>query len=160
MLAAGPTFAAAPTDASLEELFQLTDASKMFAQVTKQMDNVIQSNVHQATAGQSLTPEKQAIIDKMAQRMGEVVKQTVSWENLKPLLVNTYKESFTQDDVNAMLKFYKSPAGQNMLKKMPLVMQNMMAQMQTVMKPMQEKMAQIAQDAQEEMKQQDKPKNN
>ena len=159
MLVAGPALAGPPSDSSLEELFKVTDASKMFAQVNKQMDGLIQNSVHQASAGQSLTPEKQAIIDKMAQRMSELVKQTVSWDNLKPILVSTYKESFSQDDVNAMLKFYKSPAGQNMLKKMPLVMQNLMTQMQTFMKPMQEKMAQIAQEAQEELKQ-DNPKNN
>ena len=153
LLFAGPAFADPPTDASLEELFKVTDAQNMFAAVNKQMDNLIQNNVRQASNGQDLTPEKKAIIDRMAQRMSEVVKETVSWENLKPLLVTTYKESFSQDDIKAMLKFYKTPAGQNMLKKMPLVMQNMMSQMQPLMRPMQEKMQQIAAQAQEELKQ-------
>ncbi len=153
LLVAVPACADPPSDASLEELFQVTNSSNLFAAVRKQMDAVIQNSVRQANDGQTVTPERQAIIDRMVARMSEVAKQTVAWETLKPIMTRVYQESFSQEDVDAMLKFYKSTAGQNMLQKMPLVMQNMMTEFQTVMRPMQEQMRQIAQEAQDELKQ-------
>jgi hypothetical protein len=153
VLVAGPAFASPPSDASLEELFQVTNSSSLFAVVGKQMDAMIQNSVRQVKDGQAMTPERQEIVDRMVQRMSDLAKQTMSWETLKPIMTRVYQESFTQEDVDAMLKFYKSTAGQNMLQKMPLVMQNMMTEIQTVTRPMQDKMREIAQQAQDELKQ-------
>jgi hypothetical protein len=153
LLVAAPAFANPPSDASLEELFRVTNAGNMFAAIGKQMDTMIQSSVRQAGDGQPMTPERQEIIDRMVQRMSDVAKQTVSWESLKPTLARAYQETFSQEDVDAMLKFYKSPAGQNMLQKTPLMMQNVMTEMQTIIRPMQDKMREIAQQARDELKQ-------
>jgi hypothetical protein len=51
-----------------------------------------------------------------------------------------------------MLAFYKTPAGQAMINKMPLVMQNVMSEMKDLVGPMQQKLQQIQRETLQEMK--------
>jgi hypothetical protein len=66
--------------------------------------------------------------------------------------MRTYRDSFTQDEIDGVIKFYKSAAGQAYVKKLPLVMQNVMREMQGIMKPLQEKMLAIQKEATQEFK--------
>ncbi len=54
-----------------------------------------------------------------------------------------YMESFTQDEVDGMLAFYATPAGQALIKKMPVAMQKTMEAMQQMMGPMMQKLQAI-----------------
>ena len=67
------------------------------------------------------------------------------------MYLRTYRASFTQDELDGMMAFYKTPAGIAMTKKMPLVMQNVMGEMQSVMKPMQVKMREIQRETMQEL---------
>jgi uncharacterized protein len=69
-----------------------------------------------------------------------------------PIYMRTYRDSFTQDEIDGVIKFYKSAAGQAYVKKLPLVMQNVMREMQGVMKPAQEKMMAIQRETMQELK--------
>src|SRR5271157_4241236 len=114
LLAAAPAIAAnaPPTDESIQQLLTLTTAMR------------------DAQQGQTLTPERQAILDRMQTKMTAVLNQSLNWDALQPIYVNTYKASLTQDELDGIISFYQSSAGQAYTKKMPLIMQNVMAEMQ------------------------------
>lgn len=63
-----------------------------------------------------------------------------------------FRDSFTQDEIDGAIRFYKSAAGQAYVKKLPLVMQNVMREMPDFMKPVQEKMLAIQKEFQQELK--------
>jgi hypothetical protein len=52
-----------------------------------------------------------------------------------------------------MTAFYKTPAGQAVVRKMPLVMQRVLGEMQVMLKPMQEKIREIQQQTVRELQQ-------
>jgi uncharacterized protein len=154
LLAAAPAIAnnSPPTEESVQELLTLTNAHQMLDQLKIQMDSLMASAVRDAQQGQTLTPERQAILDRMRSKMTAVITQTLNWNDLEPMYVRTYRASLTQDELDGMLEFYKSPAGQAYIKKLPVIMQNIMGEMQGMIKPMQQQMAEIQKQAIQELK--------
>ncbi len=50
---------------------------------------------------------------------------------VKPQYIRLYQETFDQDEVESLIHFYKSPAGQAFVKKMPILTQKTMAMTQS-----------------------------
>ena len=135
LLWCGVASAAPPTDESLEELMSAGNVHQLLSSVQSQMEATMKGAANQALEGKSLTPERQAIVDR----------------SLKPMFFRIYRQSFSQEDVDGIIAFYKTPAGQAMISKMPLVMQNTMAEMRQMLKPLQQKMVEIQQEAIDEI---------
>jgi hypothetical protein len=57
-------------------------------------------------------------IGSMHAKMSTVVGQVLDWNSMLPIFMRTYRESFTQDELDGMTAFYKTPAGQAVVKKM------------------------------------------
>jgi uncharacterized protein len=140
------------SEASIRQMLDLTNAQQMIANMKAQMTGVMNSAMQNATKGQTITPERQAVIDRMAAKMSAAVTDMLSWDALLPIYLRTYRDSFTQDEIDGAIKFYKSPAGQAYIKKQPLVMQNVMREMQGLMQPVQEKMLAIQKETAQELK--------
>jgi hypothetical protein len=140
------------SDASIRQMLTLTNAQQMIAGMKGQMSAVMNTAMQNATKGQTLTPERQAIIDRMAAKMAAVVDDMLNWDDLLPIYMRTYRDSFTQDEIDGAIRFYKSAAGQAYVKKLPLVLQNVMREMQGFMKPAQEKMLAIQKESMQALK--------
>jgi hypothetical protein len=140
------------SEASIREMLELTNAQQMLAGMKGQMNAMMNASAQNATRGQTVTPERQAILDRMAAKMSAVVTDMLNWDSLLPIYIRTYRDSFTQDEIDGVIKFYKSPAGKAYVKKLPLAMQNVMREMQDLLKPLQEKMAAIQKESMQELK--------
>ena len=66
--------------------------------------------------------------------------------------IQIYQESFTQDEINAIIAFHKSPTGILIVDRMPTVMQKSGVAMQAKMLPMMERMKAVAAKAAAEAK--------
>lgn len=84
--------------------------------------------------------------------MMAALKEMLDWNKLEPLYVRVYQKSFTQSEVDGMIAFYKTPAGQAVISKMPAVMQNTMNEMQQMMGPMMQRLQKMQQEVVAEMK--------
>lgn len=140
------------SDASIREMLELTNAQQLIAGMKSQMTAIMNGAMQNAMKGQTVTPERQAILDRMAARMSGVMTEMLNWDALLPIYLRTYRDSFTQDEIDGAIKFYKSAAGQAYVKKLPLVMQNVMREMQGFMKPAQEKMMTIQRESMQELR--------
>jgi hypothetical protein len=140
------------SDASIREMLELTNAQQMLAGMKGQMNAMMNTAMQNATKGQTVTPERQAVLDRMAAKMSAVVTDVLNWDDLLPIYMRTYRDSFTQDEIDGVIKFYKSPAGRAYLKKLPLVMQNLMGEMQGFMKTVQDKMLAVQKESMQELK--------
>jgi len=149
-----PVFAAEKeaSDASIRELLEVTQSKKMLDGMMAQMDSVMQRSMQQSLHGVTLTDEQQKIMNEMQAKTMALLKKEMSWDSMEPVLVDIYKRSFTQPEVNGMLDFYKSPAGQAVIAKMPLVMQNSIQMMQNKMSTMMPKLQQLQQETMERLK--------
>jgi hypothetical protein len=112
----------ASKNAKIEEMMQLTHVDRMLTQMLPQMQSVVKAQMAQA----DLTPEQRQQAEAMQQKMMALIAERLSWEKAKPAYIKIYADTFTEGEIDGILAFYKSPAGQAMLDKMPQLMQKSM----------------------------------
>jgi hypothetical protein len=147
-----------PTEASIRELLTVTNVQKLLDQMIPQMDAMMQKAMAEALKGQPVSPEAQKMIDRSRADAMTMMKEELAWSKLEPMYVRVYQKSLTQDEVTGMVALYKTPAGQAMITKMPLVMQNTMAEMQTMMAPMMQRIQKSQEQLVADIKKEAKPK--
>lgn len=144
--------AAPATDASIKQLLEVTQARSTVDSMLKQVDAMIAGTVQRALSGKTPTPKQQAAIDRMNRRMAATVREEVSWDKLEPMYLRLYRETFSEEEVGSMLSFYRTPAGQAVIKKMPLMMQKIMLETQNTMLRSMPKFQKIQQDFIDELR--------
>lgn len=127
---------APPTDASIKQLLEVSHVRTLLDSMTTQMDSLMKNAMAQATQGQQITPEVQQEIDQVQADVKSQMKSVLDWSKLEPMYVRIYQKSFNQQEIDGMLAFYKTPTGQAVLSKMPLVLQNTMTEVQQLLQPM------------------------
>jgi uncharacterized protein len=113
-----------PSQKSVLQLLQVMHTHQIFENAGAQMDATMGKSMKAAMQMQ-LNPEQEKIVDESQVRLVAVVKEAFSWSTLEPDLVQAYQSTFTQDEVDAMLRFYDSPVGQSVGAKLPAVNQQM-----------------------------------
>jgi uncharacterized protein len=141
----------AASDASISELLELTNARQLVAGMKAPVDAMMNDAMRDALKGKTVTPEVQAIIDRSMAKMCDVINDTLSWDALLPIYQRTYRDSFSEEELAGVIAFYKSPAGQAVVKKMPLVLQNLLGAMQVLEKAMHQKVEDIVRDTLKEL---------
>jgi len=139
------------SDASILEMLQVMDAEQLVAGLKEQVNAMVSASMQQALRGKKMTPEVQAVIGRMQAKMLATADQMLSWDVLKPIYLRTYRESFTQDEMDSIIAFYKTPGGQALIKKMPTVMKNALGEILAMIAPMQQKFQQIQREALDEL---------
>jgi len=137
-----PTLYAAdipPSDASLQQLLEVAQAHKILDATVEEMNTMMKNVFQQITAGQPPSPETQKIFDKARADVVSLCKEDLSWEKMEPIYLRIYRKSLTQPEVDGMIAFYKTPAGQALINKMPLILQNTMAEVGQMMGPVMER---------------------
>jgi len=154
--AASTAFAAgtAPSDESIRQLLVVTDARKLVEDMTTRMDAHLRSSVQQTLQGKQVTAQQQKVVDNMMEKIVAILHQELAWDSLEATYIRIYRDSFTQEEIDGILALYKTPAGQAMVKKMPIVMQRSMAELQLRMGPMMQKLRTVQLEAMVELKEQ------
>ena len=140
LLAAAVARAEPPTVESVEALLVATKSESIMESVNANMENTLRQGMAQTLAGKKITPQLQRFLDHAPRQFAEAMKEEMSWATLKPLYVQLYQDSFTQEEVDGLVAFYRSPAGEALVTKMPIVMQKTMLLVQSRVAPMMEKM--------------------
>jgi hypothetical protein len=104
-LAAGPLLAAQPTEAQVRELMQVMDVPGQFTVMNNQMGAMMSQQLPCVPA-----TYWQTYIDKDGV------------EQLTKAMIPAYQHHFTADEVEGLIKFYKSPLGQKLVAQMPATM--------------------------------------
>ena len=136
LLAAPFAYAQQSTDAQVDRLLEVMRARETLDAVLPQVQASQQQMVAQLTAQQQLEPEERERIERSIAASNARMAQALSWENMEPMYRDIYTATFTAEDIDAMIEFYSSPAGQNLLDKMPQLMENTMGAVQQLIMPM------------------------
>ena len=144
--------AAPPSDDSINQLLELSKAGKLMDSVWAQMDGMMKASMKQVTQGKPLNADEQAIMDKQQAKMMAIMKDELSWDKMKDMFVQAYRETFSQEDIDGLIAFYKSPAGQSFVDKQPELMKRTMALMQQRMVPMMQEIQKMTQETAAELK--------
>lgn len=132
--------AAEASDAQVDKLLEVMRAKQNVEAMLPQVAASQRQMVAQMTASQKLTPEQQAKLDRLLDKSMASISRALSWDKLEPIYRDIYRQTFTGEDMDAMIGFYSGPAGQKLLDKMPQLMQNTMTGVQKLLVPMLEDM--------------------
>ncbi len=150
--AANPDPKGPPTEASIKQMLEVMQTHKMLDAMQAQMVMLMKQTMLQATQGQPVTPQIQKDIDRRTAEMASMFPEFLNWDKLVPIYVRIYQKSFTQGELTGMIDFYKTPAGQAMMAKMPAVMQTTLGEVQQMMQPVMLKVRQQQQEVVAEIK--------
>ena len=144
LLSAAPAVAATPSEASLERLLVVTQAERLTESTMAQVHDAMKPMMAQLLDSKGLSPERRAQAEKLmaafTERMNAILADELSWARMKDFNLQIYREAFSQQEVDDLIRFYESPTGQAFVAKMPLVMAKSMALMQQRMLPMNERL--------------------
>jgi uncharacterized protein len=115
--------------AKIEEMIQLTHADRMVQQIIEQMKTM---SMAQFSKMEMPAGERQAA-DELQQKLMALLSDRLSWDKMKPAYLKLYGDTFSEDEIDGIVTFYKSPAGKAMIEKMPVLMQKSMALGQQLM---------------------------
>ncbi len=125
------TAVAAPaSESSIKQLLAITQAKKLVDGMRVQLDALRSTTIQQALAGNAPTARQQKAIENMKSRTIALMQGELEWGKLEQLYIRLYRESFTEEEVAGMLAFYKTPAGQAVIYKMPVLLEKTMVDMQ------------------------------
>ena len=144
--------AAPASPESIDVLLTATKAQRNVDTMLSNLDPMMRQSMATATKGQQLSAEQQRMMDATRAQFVQVLREEMAWDKMHPLYVQIYQETFTQEEIDGLIAFYKSPAGVAFVEKMPVVMQKSMSLMQSRMAPMMERMKAATQQAIDEDK--------
>jgi uncharacterized protein len=119
----------ASKNAKIEELLKLTNGEKMMGQVFDQIKSLELAQMNKM----DIPPQNRERVQQMQQRVLQLLQDSLSWDKLKPMVMKIYADTFSEEEIDGILNFYRSAAGQAMLEKMPALMQRSMAMAQQMM---------------------------
>lgn len=111
--------------AKIEELLAISSSKKLMDQQLDAMDSMLQALMEKM----ELSSEGRNAAKEMMTEMSASMRRNLNWEKTKPVFSRIYAETFTEEEIEGMLGFYKTPAGQAMLAKMPMLMTKTMQEM-------------------------------
>jgi hypothetical protein len=134
------TQAAVPSDASVNDLMRAMKLETLLNQALQEMDGGMAKGMEQglqkSIKGQELNAAQKAAVEKFRVKFDQTVKEELSFAKVKDIYVKAYKETFTQEEVDAITAFYKSPAGKAVTDKYPAAMQKANSLMQSRISPL------------------------
>lgn len=133
----------APTEAAVRELLVASDARQMLDATVTEMRRSVDSTLASAMESPELNDAQRQIVAQWKEDFIGLLTGYLDWKELEPLFVDIYRRSFTREEVDSLVAFYRTPGGRALVSKMPLVMQNSMTAMQGRMAELQPRMQKL-----------------
>jgi hypothetical protein len=136
MLGATVASATPATSESVEALLAITRmeaaVNGLYADVEKALDQQMTLVLSQARPSDA----QREALEAMQRDIRAALRNELSWASLKPAYVQLYQESLTQEEVDGLLEFYRTPSGQALIHKMPVIMRTSIALSQDKVRPL------------------------
>jgi hypothetical protein len=123
--------AAPATAESVEALLVVTKAQELVDSANSNIEGSIRQGMAAAVGGTELNAEQKQLLNVLPSKLVAAIRPEFSWEVLKPDFIRLYAETFSQEEVDGMIQFYKSPLGEALIAKMPQVLNRSMQITQT-----------------------------
>jgi hypothetical protein len=109
----------ASKQAKVKELFAVMHMDHNLDRMMSAMQRQVQVTAQSAPGAETLTPEKKKMQEEFVANSMKVVDANFGWTVLEPAYVKLYSDTYTEAELDGILAFYKSPAGQAVLTKGP-----------------------------------------
>lgn len=105
--------------AKAEELFKVAHIDQLTAQIRQQTFDQLKAGIVQQLLGVELSPDQQKNLDEFSVKLEAIIEDGLGWKVVEPEYAKLYAATYTEDEIDGILAFYKSPSGQAMIEKTP-----------------------------------------
>ncbi|SEB79034.1 hypothetical protein SAMN05443244_1847 [Terriglobus roseus] len=132
--------------AKAEQMLQLTHTDSMMKEQLSNLQERINGMAKQQSGQGTLTPAQTTLTTTYLKQVQDLTNDEVGWEKLRPAVVQSYADTFTDADLDGIIAFYKSPAGMALLTKSPEIAGKTMTMVQDKIKDLQPKLGAMTED--------------
>lgn len=151
-MAASCVSAAQPSQESIETLLTLTRSEQLIEKSSADLEKYMRAGVAAGLGGRQPDAREQQILDKMVRDSATVLREALDWPSMRAFMTSLYAQQFSQEEVDGLIAFYRSPAGEALVNKMPLVMDATMANTQQRMAAVAPRLQAISEQARKELR--------
>jgi hypothetical protein len=102
-----------------KEMLKLTDMQKMMDQMVAQVQQMLTNQLKL----QNIPEKDQEKVLQFQNTLTKKILDAMSWDKMEPEYIKLFSTVYTVEELKAIVDFYKSSAGQSMLKKQPMLIQ-------------------------------------
>jgi uncharacterized protein len=113
----------------LNEMNMKATLEKSFDMVKKMMSGQLAKIKPQASLAKDDPKAAEAMEKaraKMMDKTMDMISQDMSWDSMKEDYIKIYADTFTEEELQGLIAFYKSPVGKAFIEKQPIVMEQSM----------------------------------
>ncbi|MBS1799265.1 MAG: DUF2059 domain-containing protein [Acidobacteria bacterium] len=117
--------------------------------ISQQIENNIMkqaATMPQQLFGGEVPSAQKEKFDTFQQKLKQTTEEQIGWKILEPAYIDLYAKTYTETELDAILTFYKSPAGQSMLNKSPELSTQSVQMVQAKMSVLQPQLQKLAED--------------
>jgi hypothetical protein len=129
--------------AKIEELLRVTNASQLLTQTMEQMKSAEVAQLSKIP----VPPEARPQLQQVQEKVFGLIQARLSWDKMKPVYIKLYDDTFSEQELDGIIQFYRTPAGQALLQKMPLLMRRSMELTQGMIADLVPEIQKVTQDA-------------
>jgi hypothetical protein len=108
---------------SVRELLAILKLDAFMVDMFSRQSERLRKQIEEHSVEESLNAEQKALAREFADKALAVIADEFSWPRFEPLLVATYQDSYSPQDVDALIVFYRSDQGRGVLNKVPQMVQ-------------------------------------
>jgi len=142
--AAAPSAPASPAHtAKAKQLLDATNTSSGIQQQLAGLRDRVKQLATQQFAGTQFNPAQTALQNEYLKKVQDILADETDWVKLSPKVTQVYADSFTDAEIDSIVAFYKTPAGQALLTKTPATEQKVNTIISANIKEMQPRLQEL-----------------
>jgi len=143
---------ATPNAASVQELLAVSGMHAIVDNMATQYRAAIKKSMQKSYEGKNLNEDQQKIESDAEDKAVDILTRLLNWDTLSPAVGEIYSSTYTQTEIDGLIKFYNSPSGKALTAKQPVAMQKTMAQMQLKVSEIMPELKQLAMDTAQQLR--------
>jgi hypothetical protein len=105
--------------AKIQEMLELRHIDRSLDQMMNLMKQQAIAATNARLGSKGASPDLKARAAALQKQLFDFIESQLGWSALEPGFIDMYDQAFTEDEIDGMLAFYKSPAGVAMINKTP-----------------------------------------
>lgn len=119
-------FAGSNKEALADEYIVVSQTDKLIGQMKAEAENMVDSMVNQMVPPEGVPDAAKKDIADFQKQLISKSFEIMNFNNLSKLIRDVFVEVYTEEELKGLIQFYKSPVGQSMISKQPLVFRKIM----------------------------------
>ncbi len=120
---------------SVKELIKVMQLRNQVDKMFDLMEQDIAKTYEKMGLGLKLQKKDAQQLNQTSKKLAQIMREEMSWEKIQKIYVKVYQENLTQEEVDGLIDFYRTPVGQSVLDKMPRLAKSSMQAVQRKIMP-------------------------